>query len=100
MSKEILLGHIAVDLGQLMICDPCYIESQWVQEENSKDATGFSYEACAKATLSSKGYGVLNFKAGHGGAGIAFGTAYGDGLYPVYGTYDSDGVIQSVTIQF
>jgi len=24
-----LLGHAAVDSGQLMVCDPCYIESEW-----------------------------------------------------------------------
>ena len=103
MSKEILLGHVAVDSGQLMICDPCYIDSEWVNSEkvtDSNEEERFSYEACAKATLSSEGYGQLKFKRGHTGVGLAFGTAYGDGMYNVYGTYDNDGVIQSVTIKF
>lgn len=31
-----LLGHIGVDSGQIMICDPCYIDDQW-KEEQFKD---------------------------------------------------------------
>ena len=30
---EVLLGHVAVDSGQLMICDPCYIDSEWKNED-------------------------------------------------------------------
>ena len=30
---EILLGYVGVDSGQLMICDPCYIDSEWEKEE-------------------------------------------------------------------
>ena len=36
MSKrkdEILIGYVGVDSGQLMVCDPCYIDSEWKQEE-------------------------------------------------------------------
>lgn len=28
-----LIGHIGVDSGQVLICDPCYIDSQWKNEE-------------------------------------------------------------------
>lgn len=31
--KKVLIGHVAVDSGQLMICDPCYIDSEWKHEE-------------------------------------------------------------------
>lgn len=31
--KKVLIGHVAVDSGQLMICDPCYIDGQWKHEE-------------------------------------------------------------------
>jgi len=145
---EVLIGHVAVDSGQLMICDPGYIDSQWENEDfedirvyknehtgktltYGKDFTnyedvlpeygktmnvlisehdwqiaespaaksGFSYNACAKATLSEDGHGELSFKMGHTGAGLAFGTAYGDGLYPVYAHYDEEGVILSVTVK-
>jgi hypothetical protein len=144
---EVLIGHVAVDSGQLMICDPGYIDSQWENEdfedirvyknkhtsrtltygkdfikyddelpeygksmndlikehdwevtESPKAKSGFSYNACAKATLSKDGHGELSFKMGHTGAGLAFGTAYGDGFYPVYAHYDEEGVILSVTV--
>ena len=145
---EVLIGHVAVDSGQLMICDPGYIDSQWENEDfedirvyknehtgktltypkdftNYEDVlpeygktmnvlisehdwqiaespaakSGFSYNACAKATLSEDGHGELSFKMGHTGAGLAFGTAYGDGMYPVYAHYDEEGVILSVTVK-
>ena len=147
MKKTIQIGEVAVDSGQLMICDPCYIDSEWVKEDfedirtyvhkdlgkrltypldfssyeeiipeyemtmnqlietdkwecqiNKTAKNGFSYNACALATLSEKGHGELNFKLGHSGAGIAFSTAFGDGLYPVFATYDEDGVILSIQI--
>jgi hypothetical protein len=28
-----VVGQVGVDSGQVMICDPCYIESEWKQEE-------------------------------------------------------------------
>ena len=148
IATEVLIGHVGVDSGQLMICDPCYIDSQWENEDfedirvyknkhTSKTLTypkdfasyedilpeygktmnilisehdweitdrpapksGFSYNACANATLSGDGHGELSFKMGHTGAGLAFGTAYGDGLYPVYAHYDEEGVIVSVTVK-
>jgi hypothetical protein len=130
-----------------MICDPCYIDSEWEKEdfedirvyknehtgrtltygkdfanyeevipeygktmnvlisehdwqitERPNPKSGFSYNACAKATLSEKGHGELSFKMGHTGAGLAFSTAYGDGMYPVYAHYDEEGTIISVTV--
>ena len=58
----------------------------------------YSYDGASKATLSDKGYGQLNFTAGHAGAGVAFSSGYGDGLYPVYARKDSDGCIMEVRI--
>ena len=147
-EKEICIGHVAVDSGQLMICDPCYIDSEWENEDfedirvyknkhtsrtltygkdftnyeevlpeygktmnilisehdwevaaRPKSKSGFSYNACANATLSEEGHGELRFKMGHTGAGLAFGTAFGDGLYPVFAKYDADGNIKSVTVE-
>jgi hypothetical protein len=28
-----LIGHVGVDSGQLLLCDPCYIDSEWEKEE-------------------------------------------------------------------
>lgn len=145
-----LIGHVGVDSGQLLLCDPCYIDSQWEKEDfadlrryqhkdsgytlqylkdfinyqepmeefggknmNELIATGeweelpydlpkheFSYNACAKATLSEDGHGQLNFKLGHPGVGVAFSTAFGDGMYPVIAHYHSDGTLRSVEVVF
>lgn len=150
MSSK-LIGHVGVDSGQLLLCDPCYIDSQWVKEDfediriyehkvtkdrlqyrvhfenymspiekydgqnmNQLNATGeweevdtdsdlvhpFSYNACAKATLSEDGYGELNYNLGHPGAGVAFSTAFGDGVYPVIAHYMPDGTLRSVEVVF
>lgn len=146
-----LIGHVGVDSGQLLLCDPCYIDSQWVEEDfedfrayqhkdtknqltyridfrnyaesieaydgknmNELIATGeweeipdtkeavnpFSYNACAKATLSEEGHGELRFNLGHVGAGVAFRTAFGDGMYPVIANYMDDGTLRSVEVVF
>lgn len=147
--KKVLIGHVGVDSGQLLMCDPCYIDSEWSKEDftdirvyehkdtkeklqymvdfphyeaeipkygknmNQLIKTGewidvpmteskfpFSYNACSKATLSGDGYGQLNYKLGHAGVGVAFSTAYGDGIYPVYAVYSASGVLKSVTVEF
>ena len=148
MTKQ-LIGHVGVDSGQLLLCDPCYIDSQWEKEgftdvrvhehKKTKDrltygkdfahyeeviskygknmneliATKewvdverpvykepFSYNACSLATLSDKGYGQLNYKMGHPGVGVAFSTAFGDGMYPVVAVYDEDDVLLRVEVLF
>ena len=35
--KKILLGKVGVDSGQLLICDPCYIDDGWKKEDFSPD---------------------------------------------------------------
>jgi hypothetical protein len=148
MSSK-LIGHVGVDSGQLLLCDPCYIDSEWEKEDfedirvyehkDTKDTlqyrvdfshyevviekygktmneligTGeweqidkpdckyeFSYNACCKASLSKNEHGQLNFKLGHPGVGVAFSTAFGDGMYPVMANYDSDGTLRSVEVIF
>jgi hypothetical protein len=147
--KKLLIGHVGVDSGQLLMCDPCYIDSEWSKEDftdiriyehketkerlqykvdfpdyeaeiskygknmNQLIKTGewidipatdfefpFSYNACCKATLSDSGHGQLNYKLGHPGVGVAFSTAFGDGIYPVYAVYSAAGVLKSVTVEF
>lgn len=149
MTKKVI-GHVGVDSGQLLLCDPCYIESEWKKEDfddlrkyqhkhtkrvlqylkdfvnyqepmeefgdknmNQLLATGeweelpygppkhqFSYNACAKATLSEDGHGQLNYNLGHPGVGVAFRTAFGDGMYPVVATYDEDDILLKVEVLF
>lgn len=109
--QVVRLGEVGVDSGQLMITDPCYIDQEWQhdlaldedtvaeivgrrqssQVEAGDDAPGdgqklpsYSYGGVMEATLSN-GYGELAYRLGHPGAGVAFLTAWGDGVYPVYG---------------
>lgn len=44
----------------------------------------YSYNGAAATTLR-RGYGELLFKMGHAGAGVVFSTAFGDGVYRVFG---------------
>ena len=97
-EKKALIGWVAVDSGQLMLCDPCYIKSDEWQEQEYKPAsinnTGsypFNYNGACGATLSDKQAGELHFNNGINGAGVAFTTGLGDGHYPVYATYIDDG---------
>ncbi len=48
-THEEHIGVVGVDSGQLMICDPCYIDSEWVREDfvdirRYKDTRGKVYE--------------------------------------------------------
>lgn len=87
------IGEVAVDSGQLMVTDPCYIDQQWRQEQflilpeleqTEETVFSYSYNGACNATLSGRGHGELAFELGHAGAGVAFHTAWGDGMYPVY----------------
>jgi hypothetical protein len=77
------LGTIAVDSGQILIVDPCYITTEgpdkWDEDYDGKHG----YGPCCEATLSDKGFGVVTV-AGKAGDGVAVRTEYGDGGYPVY----------------
>jgi len=102
-TGELLIGHCAVDSGQLMITDPCYVD-QWIDETRTEggewdgrltpDEDGsypYSYNGACSATLRSVGFGQLK-----NGLGFAFSTG-GDGTYDVIANYDN-GEIVSITI--
>lgn len=97
IESTILIGYVAVDSGQLMLCDPCYVRDFFNDEEynpqpaNENGFYPFSYNGACGATLSDEIAGQLHFNRGHVGAGVAFASGYGDGLYPVYATYVTDG---------
>jgi hypothetical protein len=110
MKDKILVGHCGVDSGQLVITDPCYIDSEWIKKDVKLDKGGhfkkvkegeFSYAGACQATLS-KGHvgGQLNYKLGHAGVGVAIGGFGGDGYFPVYAYLDKDGLVEKVDIDF
>ena len=89
---KVLLGKFGVDSGQVLIIDPCYVDSEWKQ--NSKKGTGLddgTYGDCCRLTLSKKQGGVLKYKMGHKGLGVVSSTGYGDGEYPVYAIISDEG---------
>jgi hypothetical protein len=96
----VLVGHVGVDSGQLMICDPCYIKAEEWQDQPfapAKPIDGsypFTYNGACGATLSDAGFGSL----GKFDTGVAFASGYGDGTYPVYATYNEDGRIARIEI--
>lgn len=107
-NKKVKIGEVGVDSGQLMVCDPCYINSEWKKtdyttkttDEDLKKLKGeFSYAGACEATLGKEKAGQLNFKMGHAGAGVALSSGYGDGCYPVYATYNEDGRIVRITVE-
>lgn len=102
MIKEsmTLIGEFAVDSGQAIVGDPCYLEDwkPWNSEiDNFEDHVNkvgeYGYLGACNATLE-KGFGQLGTSA------VAFSTGYGDGLYPVYASINSEGRITKVVIVF
>lgn len=98
--SEVLIGHIGVDSGQMMLCDPCYINGNW--DTNEADFQNieqhhreFSYGGACEATLSEKRAGVLG-----SGLGAVCSTGYGDGSYPVFVRYNTEGRIIEMRIEF
>lgn len=94
-GNVVLVGHCAVDSGQIMITDPCYVIGD--------DFTQKDYEAVCEITLSDE-HGGFPFEGGHDGKAVVTSSGIGDGYYPVYVTYmDVDGFgrrVASLTIDF
>jgi hypothetical protein len=111
-TEEKLIGHVGVDSGQIMITDPCYIDSQWKETEyigdngepNEAGLYPFDYAGCCDATLSEGQAGALRFAMGHEGAGVVTSAGFGDGSYPVYATFSDEGDwgtrVKSIRVEF
>lgn len=104
---KVRIGEIAVDSGQIMIVDPCYINADFAKEFDmsklneldespTQNEYEMNYDGCCNATLNKNGYGAI----GSGGLGLACRTLWGDGGYPVYAEYNDDGGIKTLTIDF
>jgi hypothetical protein len=100
MTKT-LIGKFAVDSGQAMIGDPCYLDDwkNWDRdvnkfEEHVNKVGEYGYLGACNATITN-GYGELNQ-----GSSVVFNTGWGDGVYPVYADIDDEGFIRSITVNF
>ena len=95
-----LIGEFAVDSGQAIVGDPCYLDEwqKWDGEvpfdEHVNKKGEYGYLGACEATLN-QGYGVLG-----SASAVAFSTGYGDGLYPVYAQINDDGRVALVVIDF
>lgn len=90
-------GHIGVDSGQAMICDPCYIAPD-DEHDGESWKPQFSYGQCCgwdklALELDSKRAQVrqVPFSLGHEGAAVVCQSGYGDGYYPVYVKFEDKG---------
>ena len=101
-DKLTLIGQFAVDSGQAMVGDPCYLD-EWKPwdldsgipfDEHTKSAGEYSYLGACEATIN-RGFGELGVSSS-----VVFSTGYGDGLYPVYAHINEDGRVGMVVIDF
>ena len=98
LTDLIYAGSFAVDSGQAMVGDPCYLD-EWDtnknEEWNIEGKKGqYSYHG-ASATTIEHSYGELGVANA-----VVFSTGYGDGVYPVYVKLNDDGRVAMVVIDF
>lgn len=97
-NKMTYIGSFAVDSGQAMVGDPCYLDEWQATYDNFQDYPKhegkYGYLGACEATLKN-GYGTLG-----SGNSVVFSTGYGDGLYPVYAEFNDDGRIAKIVIDF
>ena len=96
-----LIGQFAVDSGQAIVGDPCYLDEwkNWDRdkelfEDHNNKVGEYGYLGACNATIK-KGFGQLG-----GQSAVAFSTGYGDGTYPVYADITEDGRVGLVVIDF
>lgn len=94
-----LIGSVAVDSGQLMITDPCYL-SRWknneVEDLEQKEIdNSYSYNGACHTTFKREDQGGEL----EDGLAVAFSSGYGDGTYPVFAEYDHNNRIEKITIE-
>lgn len=99
LTNLIYAGSIAVDSGQAMVGDPCYLDGwePWASGEpfdHESKVGQYGYLGACGVTLK-EGFGQLG-----AADAVVFSTGYGDGLYPVYVQLNSDGRVSKVVINF
>jgi hypothetical protein len=94
----VLAGTFAVDSGQAMVGDPCYLDDWKTNNGEKWELEGkvgeYSYQGASATTLADN-YGELGISTA-----VVFSTGYGDGLYPVYVKLNNDGRVSKVVIDF
>jgi hypothetical protein len=94
------VGNVAVDSGQIMITDPCYLGDYKANEFTGKeddpiDPEDFSYNTVCKITVQRNPFGQVYRKCV-----FVSSTLGGDGYYPVYAILDENGRPKQLIIDF
>src|SRR5262245_18144959 len=101
--KKHLIGHVAVDSGQLILVDPCYLR-EWkdgnVEFKDSEVTNAKANHYAAACAQTVKGAGGELLVAGIAGTGVAFPTGWGDGNYPVHALVSDEGRVVKVEVDF
>jgi hypothetical protein len=91
-----LIGHAAVDSGQMMLVDPCY-----VLNDDSSTRDRIKYDDACEITCGPDMAGEIGALSKDGALACVTSTGWGDGLYPVYVDYDdSEGRVSAMHIHF
>jgi len=97
-SEMTLIGSIAIDSGQAMVGDPCYLDKWQTNEGEPFELDGkqgdYSYLGACATTISQTA-GELG-----SGSSVVFNTGYGDGVYPVFADINEEGQVKRVLIEF
>lgn len=93
MITKKLIGYCAVDSGQIMIVDPCYV----LKEMDAAQAEDAYKEVCSITLNPDAPFGQKTF-SGIAGDGVVSSTYDGDGNYPVYAHVDESGRPRRITI--
>lgn len=113
-TERILLGHCAVDSGQILLVDPCYANKGFDYDEVCRaHSVGCDHSQDLEDGKHRHVNGELihdfggTYHHGYGGpvsSGVVTSTGFGDGYYPVYAMVEDHGSwgkrVASVTIQF
>ena len=99
-NERRLIGHCAVDSGQILLIDPCYLGT-WKDGDFNADALdkpnppppANNYDEVCRVTCKQKAGAVFNDLA------VVTSSGFGDGYYPVYATFEG-GRVRSVEIVF
>lgn len=89
-----VIGQVAVDSGSILISDPSYINDSFsIEGENIYDIYPEQKRYKQISTKKSRNTNKIPLA-------VTLRTGYGDGAYPVVATYNRDGVISKIEINF
>ena len=92
------VGVIGVDTGLCWIGDPCHV----LHADPAPEAVGRDWDEFCARLMHAGPRPAAQFWHGrrHHGLGVCVSTGYGDGSYPVYATFDEQGRVAEVRVEF